>query len=424
MLNDDGSPMGSPHWVDIKSNTDPNQNPQFPDGNADEDPNGKKPNNVKSYAYSYISDQTAEVYAKFKWNSDTPPLVSDKQYYAEAVVIDTTNCGFKLPRKALIGNLIYPVTVSENDPKTNYGAEITKKQNRRIEAHVTANRTIVRSDGTTNLSDNLKPLTIEWTVYDKYEDGIEVGKSKSTHTIYVTYVKPSTGLRQETLFNLSCVAAKGMFALTDHEKNAVTDKIYSEFQDREIKRMDGEVLGYYRGPAELNNVSQILEISKISVNGQCGCFADLLQKSLAINGVKCLQYRVKPIFSDAKLGMLVKNWAFANGSLPGPWTHRFNKYEPSKSEVTSLPSGVQGQGKINPTEKLFKLHFVVIQSDRIFDPSYGTGPYTGSSINWEFASLDGFVSEGLHRVSATDYQLISVARIEKAGDIGTVLTPR
>jgi hypothetical protein len=395
LTNDDESAMGSPHWIDEKSDIDPKD---FPDGSVDPELGKPKPNNMKSYAYSYVSNKKPMVEAVFKWKNSPPPEGSP--YSAEGKVVDTPNCEFKLERKQLSGDVTYPATVADQN--------IVKE--RLIQAYVTANRKVDRSGGPANLV----PVTIEWTVFDKNSN--EVGKSQSTHTIYVTWDEPATALRQETLLNLSCVMANGVKADSVAEKNSVTDKIYGEFQDLEIKRMDGEVLGYYRGPTDLVEVYQILKINKIAVNGQCACFAELFQESLAINRVASTRYSVKSNFGGSSPGLLVKNWTFSNGSLPGPWTHRF------ESEVSPLPDGIQGQGKINPIKKLFSQHFVVVRSGRIFDPSYGTGPFTGSNTNWEFASLHGYVCKNILPINATEYELILAARIEEEVNLGTVFT--
>lgn len=227
--NDDGSPMGgklpagvetNPHWVDMVNNEHPSI--KFPDGKPDNDAGGSGPNKVKSYAYSYVSNKAAKVGAKFEWRKPkgTPPVATEQRYAVGTA--KGTNCSFKLPRMPLTDNTDYPGTVAVEDPVTQKGANVTEKNNRRIQAHVTLNRKVVRSDGKTDLAAGLGPLTIKWTVYDsltKSDPVNVVGTSESTHTIYVTWDEPTTKLRQETLFNLACETADGLVGGDVTKKN-------------------------------------------------------------------------------------------------------------------------------------------------------------------------------------------------------------
>lgn len=68
----------------------------------------------------------------------------------------------------------------------------------------------------------------------------KVGSTK--HTVCVTKADPPSYLsRQETLFVLACKNAKGKTVDAD-----ITAGIWSEFTDREVKRVDGTHLFYYK----------------------------------------------------------------------------------------------------------------------------------------------------------------------------------
>lgn len=412
LTNDDGSAMGVPHWIDERSDSNPNESPPFPDGNPDPDPAKSKPNNVKSYAHSYHCGEKPVVQAVFKWwENFIPPEGSP--YSAEGKVVNTPNCQFSLPKKPLGGSTTYPATESLDQIVTI----------NRIQAYVTGNRRVVRSDRATGCSDSCVPLTIEWTVYDRYNK--VVGVSRSTHTIYVTWSKPSLALNKETLFSLSCVMANGMASYTETEKTAVADNIFSEFQDLEIRRMDDSVLTYYKEYNEVRSASGLLKYG----DAQCGSFTELLCRALALGGVVSSPIKVTPIFIGVEPRILVKNWTFNQGTLPAPWTHRFKPDDMEESEVTDLPEGVKGQGKINPIAKRFRLHYVVHQSGRIFDPSYGklASPATGSGVQstWESDSLDGYDVTGTYPVNDNPLTFdddINVARPEELVDLGTIFT--
>ncbi len=51
-------------------------------------------------------------------------------------------------------------------------------------------------------------------------------------------------------------------------------------------------------------------------------------------------------------------------------------------------SGVAGQGNINPLA-VFATHSLVKKGTQVYDPSYGTGPFTGI-LDWENKSVDGY----------------------------------
>ena len=51
-------------------------------------------------------------------------------------------------------------------------------------------------------------------------------------------------------------------------------------------------------------------------------------------------------------------------------------------------SGIAGQGNINPLA-VFSTHALVQIGTQIYDPSYGTGPFT-SILDWENNSVDGY----------------------------------
>jgi hypothetical protein len=197
--------------------------------------------------------------AVFKWKNDPPSEGSP--YSVEGKVINTPNCEFKLEKKQLVGDVTYPATVADQD--------VVKE--RRIQAFVAGNRKVSRSDGRIDHSSGLGSVTIEWTVYDV--DNKPVGTSQSTHTIYVTWDEPATNLRQETLFNLACEMANGMSVDAADQGKAVFEKVWSEFSDRVVKRMDGTAMKYWGDPAQLNySAENLLKFG----DGSCSAWAEFL----------------------------------------------------------------------------------------------------------------------------------------------------
>jgi hypothetical protein len=154
----------------------------------------------------------------------------------------------------------------------------------------------------------------------------------------------------------------------------------------------------------------------------------LLYQVFAVNAVDSELFKIKPIFVGDPAGILVKNWTFNTGSLPGPWTHRVDWNDPTESEISSQPDGVEGQGTDIPLKKVFSLHYIAMQSGRIFDPSYGTiaseTPGSSVQLDWEENSLDGYVKSGEILVSEIPikYEEGTAARVEDPDDLGTVFT--
>ena len=232
------TPISYPHMIDEINNEDPLDT--FPDGFPDKTLMAM-PNQIKSYAYSYASTARPIVSGVFKWKNGIPADAAP--YSASGEVIDTENCSFKLPKLSLIDNVTYPPTAATKTLLI-YGSPARIVTTRKIQAYLTFNRKVERKNNQgEDKAASLKPIKIRCTVYDK--TGTPVGWSDSFHTIYVTWDTPSTLLRQETLFNLSCVMANKDVVNADDSGKSVFDKVWSDFTDREVKRMDDSDLQYY-----------------------------------------------------------------------------------------------------------------------------------------------------------------------------------
>jgi hypothetical protein len=108
VLNDDATlmvPAGSAHMIDEVNNEDVND--AFPDGFPDKT-TVDKPNQVKSYAYSYVYKEPT-IEAVFKWKG--APVGGPFKAWGE--VIDTENCDFKLKEQLLVNDTHYPAVTSD-----------------------------------------------------------------------------------------------------------------------------------------------------------------------------------------------------------------------------------------------------------------------------------------------------------------------
>ena len=130
--------------------------------------------------------------------------------------------------------------------------------------------------------------------------------------------------------------------------------------------------------------------------GTCRSRSQLMHEVIGSQGIDTgTLMRVFPepdVFPDlGRVGILVKNWEFngdgnSTGVCPG-FTH-VNGVDLNDLE------GLPGQGVGNPPA-FFNQHFIVLVGGRYYDPSYGSGPFGGTSHHqaweaWEDVSIDGF----------------------------------
>ncbi len=369
--NDDDTAMPTPHWEDKKNNQD--EEDMFPDGLPDKNPAGsKKPNEIKSYAYAYTSNTKPAVGAVFKWKGAPP--ADGKPYHAEGEVIDTPNCKVKFERKQLQNDTVYPVTIS----KQNIVNE------RKIQAYLTPNRKVERNDGQgKDRAANIQPLKIKWTVTDK--NGKTINESISTHTIYVVWDEPKTDFRQETLFNLSCVMldlSEGDVPTFVHFNN------FMEFEDQAVRRMDANLLSYYKNYNVAHTTTDLL-LDK--ADGQCGAWIDFFIDCGKIQGTdeKDECRRITP--QAGVTGFIVKDWDFGNKQTSGNAGYPYlnipknnfklnTQYDFMYDEVKDN-MGIIGQNNKNPAS-LFGVHFLMYSHPLYYDPSYGK----------KYGSIDEFES--------------------------------
>ena len=220
------------------------------------------------------------------------------------------------------------------------------------------------------------------------------------HTVYVTLEEPKTGLRQESLFYISCKAADGEYRMTH-----VPERVWSGckgvggFEGLDVRRVDGTQLTYY-AKYDCNNLttSELLA----GVDGQCGAWVELFLDALKIQGFEFKKgnfFEICPSSNDHNpqvtsgpldTGIMIKTWTFgtSSGKRPHPYQNTpvraswFNATSTGYEWVVSPPAEVnytegtpgQGQGKNKP-KSLFLRHYVayveVNGKGKYYDPSYG-----------------------------------------------------
>ncbi len=127
-----------------------------------------------------------------------------------------------------------------------------------------------------------------------------------------------------------------------------------------------------------------------TLHARCGGWAVFMMDSLNVHGITGdlvgVVAEIAPDCPRRVCRFLVKNWGgFAAGGAGGASGHAAFPY--LYTQVTDQ-AGAGGQGTANPPP-WFTDHALVRVSGKIFDPSYGTGPFDDLAT-WDDDSLDGF----------------------------------
>jgi hypothetical protein len=136
-------------------------------------------------------------------------------------------------------------------------------------------------------------------------------------------------------------------------------------------------------------------------NGSCIAWSQLFHRTLKAQGIG--GSRIFMIIADVSVNpgadsFLVKNWNFLGAGAPG-------LVYPYVIGVDALDlRGVPGQGNDDPPE-IFRNHWVVRYNNKIWDPSYGGGPFT-SKLKHQTESLAGIASGGnAKKISSTKLEM-------------------
>jgi alpha-tubulin suppressor-like RCC1 family protein len=224
--------------------------------------------------------------------------------------------------------------------------------------------------------DSVKAFELKWELsFDGGTAWSEVAKTK--HTIYVTFGDPKTNLRQETLFDLGCRNADG-----ETDEGNARDRMFSEFTDRNVKRLDGTQMTYWSN-GQMGSTDTPALLSRPDGNGNCQSWSGLFRDVLLIQGIQADRIRVWPQAHDTSV--IVKSWRFTEPPH-GPPNHPY---------VIGLDAtdaqGIAGQGNPDPPGS-FNGHWITDSGGAYYDPSYGTTPVSGSNRGklYEDGAFEGF----------------------------------
>ena len=239
------------------------------------------------------------------------------------------------------------------------------------------------------------PMLIKWNVsMTSGGEKVWLDGGTSSNQAYVTLGDPLT-TTYHTLAHLGCKNAKDETSVQN-----CTAKIWNEFTDRDVRRVDGARLTYYKSYRCTNTTTKGL---LASCDGQCGAWAKLFIDIRKVQGIDDKDEYVvfSPIppqgVSRDYVGFLVKNWTFSGTGRSGysdyPYLNVLSdtdfisstEYQWKYSDVSDA-TGIAGQGNENQAS-LFNNHQVVIDG-KYYDPSYGV--QYSSLEELEDRSIDGF----------------------------------
>jgi hypothetical protein len=261
------------------------------------------------------------------------------------------------------------------------------------------------------------PFQIDWQFSP---DGGETWEAagQSDNRLYVTLAeKRDDCQRFETVMHISCTNGRPAA-----DAAAAVNGIWQGFSPVRMERgltrkpvdgfnhADGRRMTFW-GPQDdsgraTHNATTLVEMLRVTeeVHATCAAWAALLHHAFAVHGVPALVLHAQSQYANdpspgadgavTRGGFLIKEWTFAaDGTFDGhcqDFTHRFvGEVSPS----TPTP----GQGNQTPPSSFLE-HFLVLADTKIFDPSYGKGPFEARQSadrrvlsGWEDESMSGYV---------------------------------
>lgn len=281
-----------------------------------------------------------------------------------------------------------------------------------------------------NEIDYLNPMALSWEV-EVNDEGHWCEAGDTSHRAYVTLGAPATTMRQETLFDIGCRNADG-----ETDGDAAFDKVWNEFSDRFVSRVDpitGDptrdsmgMVYWLPGGNGCVTVSQFLDDGDAS----CGTWAEFQTEVMKAIGVNTAVVSTVDAPLPANYsGSVTAYKAYANFSGNVYW-YSYNgangnnvpaslnagdrilyfqsnngvnggiffvkQLNLGNSPIIAIPannagfpnSSSEAQGNIN-ARAWFGNHAIVKYNNKYYDPSYG-GASKASGTEWEDNALQYF----------------------------------
>jgi len=270
------------------------------------------------------------------------------------------------------------------------------------------------------------PLVVNWEV--SVDEGLTWAPAgTSDNRVYVTLAKPivAEGTNSSVVVYESVmeIASRNVVGATD--QLAVPGKLWQDFNGPipGVKRKlidgynipDGMQMKYWLDASHPNvleagscqTVRAMLdpdpERDFLQGVGTCRAWSSLFIACLRSQGVKGAEImRVFASDEPERVSLLVKDWTFVGSGTAPSQCEEFTHLK--DVDVLDKP-GLPGQGVENPIAN-FTFHFIVRIQGEFFDPSYGSGPYSGLTekeawADWEADSISGFTTPcGRNRTAA------------------------
>ena len=226
-------------------------------------------------------------------------------------------------------------------------------------------------------------VTITWEM--THHDGNWKTIGTTSHVLYAVLGNPNGTPAYWTLLDYSCRAAQGQ---TDPDK--VVEEVFKKLSTTTgdgkglRRKRDGVELTYYKDGVKTAS-SDVFETRDLLSRGdgtaRCGAWARFMISTCALHGITTAQVvKAVPVTNEAQVFLVRKCTFNGTGTLTAPFTHK------GQTECVK-EDGIAGQGKSNP-QFIFGDHALVEYGGRIYDPSYGAGPYTDLKA-WETAGIAG-----------------------------------
>jgi hypothetical protein len=263
-----------------------------------------------------------------------------------------------------------------------------------------------------NQVDFYDKLSIQWSQKDyKGADGPDGGAGTTSHLLYVTLGGPTDPIYW-TLLDISCRSAQGKTDEAGFVPAAFKDfNAHTDDGNGWPRKGDGTLMSYYlqgvKTSADQNEPSVYSAkgiLSRKDGTGRCGGWANLLMLMFKNHGVtsarKYWMIRGKDRANrDTNLRFLVKNCNFIGAGGLAAWRTGLhfagfateNGLYAYRGTVDCVKQdGAPGQGKKNPQFD-FGDHVIVDHGGKLYDPSYGLGPFD-NQFDYEKSALDGLGS--------------------------------
>ncbi len=212
------------------------------------------------------------------------------------------------------------------------------------------------------------------------------GAGNSNNVCYATLAAPSGAPAYWTLLDISCRAAAG-----ETDEAGLAHKSFDRMKTSVgagnglVRKRDGTRLTYYLNAINTPSSGVFTThdlLNRADGTGRCGAWARFLVSMYQCHGITSASvFGVEPREKAVASLLLVKNCNFSGaGTLGAPLMHRGN------TECVKQ-AGLPGQGNDNP-QFIFGDHALVRFNGEVFDPSYGSGPYTDMKL-WENDGIAG-----------------------------------